>query len=469
MVKKPPPYKATKRTSSSPVSTRLTKCARTEQNDDTIRVTINQTTDGAPTDENLVSQPYPARAVQTPVSWSPIQRPDNTNSAITSPQVPQIWPSTWNQGTQSYATTPQPPQVPWMTTGMTTQSPAYPWRTRQPQWMANQCAYQPNQATPAWHTPLVQWQNAVPNPTAQWQHPALPNPPVTVALTTQQQQGPMPPVPATMTTTMTQQPALTTAQLPNYIPPIMPGAVTAFNQSDLPGKPLDIIISTHVPQSIKNKVWSYNYIDLGVLIDTHNPDEQEQFDLMPDRQTNNIMLKATNKHVNITSFALWNKAFQILIKLTACKWPQLCLPMVQYSHFINKQSGKFPFQQVYTYNKKFCHQMSTNPSFPWNQIDNQLWSRELHGQAIKDKLADSNFCGVCFDYNKGRCNRVSCKFHRCNKCNRSGHPAIQCRSRPTTTGPSTSGTIPNSDTSQPNTPRTAAPRAPQSAAGTTHN
>ena len=53
----------------------------------------------------------------------------------------------------------------------------------------------------------------------------------------------------------------------------MLGAVTAFNQSDLPGKAIDVIISTHVLQSIKNKVWSYIYVDLGALTDTHSPDE----------------------------------------------------------------------------------------------------------------------------------------------------------------------------------------------------
>ena len=187
---------------------------------------------------------------------------------------------------------------------------------------------------------------------------------------------------------------------------------------------------------------------------------------MPDRQTNSITFKVSNKYVNITSFALWNKAFRILIELTACKWPHLCLPMVQYSHFINKQSGKFPFQQVYAYDKKFHHQMSTNPAILWNQIDNQLWSRELHGQAIKDNPADSNFHGICFDYTKGKCTRATCKFpQRCNKCNRCGHPAIQCRSRPT----SKVRTAPNSDTSQPNMPRTTALGAYQPSAGKTHN
>ena len=274
--------------------------------------------------------------------------------------------------------------------GTTAHPPVYPWQMSQPQWVTNQCLPQPNQVTPTWPDHPIVWPNPVNNPAIQWQLPTLPSPPVAVTPATNQQQSQVPqPLPVTTTATESQQP--TPISTSNYIPPIMPGVITAFNQTDLPGKPIDVLISTHVPQSIKNKVLSYSYVDLGVLIDTHNPDKQEQFDLMPDRQTNNITLKASNKHVNITSFTLWNKAFHILIELTTCKWPHLCLPMVHYSHFINKQAGKFPFQQVYAYDKKFHHQMNTNLAIPWNQIDNQLWSRELHGQAIKEKPADSNF------------------------------------------------------------------------------
>ena len=189
----------------------------------------------------------------------------------------------------------------------------------------------------------------------------------------------------TTTSTPVQQQVQIAPQI-NYVPPLMPAAVNTFQQTDLPGKPVDIIISTHVPQSVKNKVWAYSYIDLGALINSYNPDEQEQFDLLPDRQTNNITLWASNKHINITSFALWNKAFRIVIELTACRWPQLCLPMIQYPHFINEQSGKFPFQQVYAYDEKFHHQLVTNPPIPWNQVDNQLWSRELHGRLSKRSL-----------------------------------------------------------------------------------
>lgn len=146
----------------------------------------------------------------------------------------------------------------------------------------------------------------------------------------------------------------------------------------MPGKHTDIIISTHTTLTIKNKVWAHSYVDLGALIDSQTSDDEERFYLVPDCATNNVTFKSNHMHVQITSFAFWTKAFRILTELMACRWPQLCLPILQYSYFINKQAGKFLFQQVYTYDEKFRHQTATNPFTPWNQIDNHLWSRELH-------------------------------------------------------------------------------------------
>ena len=144
----------------------------------------------------------------------------------------------------------------------------------------------------------------------------------------------------------------------------------------MPGKHLNII-SSHVPLSLKNKVWSYVYVDLGTLLEsTTNPDE-EAFNLIPDKHQQNW---PTTKHHNINTFSAWNKAFRVLTELLAFKWPNLCLPLVHYFHLINEQAGKFPFSQVYAYDKYFRHQEVADLLTPWNQIDNQLWSRELHGQ-----------------------------------------------------------------------------------------
>ena len=391
MVKKMPAKKATKRTATSPITTRSAKKAKNDMNDDTIEMTINQPTSAAPADISLVSQLHPVGAAQTTVFWPLILGPGNTTFSIPMQPMAQIWPATWNPAIHSYTAIPQPQLVPCMTTSATASPPVYhqavntsqqvfPWQTPQPMWVPCPTGGLPAlTSAPTWQHPTPQWSQQAQNQPQPWQLPTLPNPPVsvgtdqqqTIAATTQQHQS------SAMTTTTQPQLIQSTNQPINYIPPLLPGVVNAFQQTDLPGKPLNIIISTHVPQSVKNKVWVYNYIDL-----------QEQFNLLPDRQTNNITLRASNNHVNITSFALWNKAFRILTKLVACKWPQLCLPMLQYLHFINEQSGKIPFQQVYAYNKKFCHQLAPSPQILWNQIDNQLQSRELHGQALWDKPGD---------------------------------------------------------------------------------
>ena len=228
------------------------------------------------------------------------------------------------------------------------------------------------------------------------------------------------------------------------------------------------IISSHVPLSIKIKVWSYAYMDLGTLLEsTTNPDEEEEFDLIPDRNTNKIAIRLTTKHHNINTFSPWNKAFRVLTELLAIKWPNLCLPLVQYSHLINEQAGKFPFSQVYAYDKHFRHQVAADLLTPWNQIDKQLWSRELHGQhPTWDKVSSQqqdNFC-VCFDYNKGKCTRTQCRFpHKCSKCARPGHPATNCRRRPT---PATNMTSTTMDTSQIRQARGTTTRPPQPGIGT---
>ena len=141
--------------------------------------------------------------------------------------------------------------------------------------------------------------------------------------------------------------------VPNLIPPVIPGLLSNLQVTNVPGK-LSNLILAHVPLSIKNKVWSYMYINVGSLLDNYsNPDEEKQFNFFPDRVNQKISFKAPNKYAQITSFNAWNKAFHMLIELIAVKWPTLCLPMIQYMHIIHEQAGKFPFTQVYSYDKQF--------------------------------------------------------------------------------------------------------------------
>ena len=62
----------------------------------------------------------------------------------------------------------------------------------------------------------------------------------------------------------------------------MPGILPQFQSTNMPGKQVNIV-SAHVPLSTKNKVWSYTYLDLEILLESiTNPDEEEEFDIFPD-------------------------------------------------------------------------------------------------------------------------------------------------------------------------------------------
>ena len=112
------------------------------------------------------------------------------------------------------------------------------------------------------------------------------------------------------------------------IPAITPGIMPQLQYHNMPGKLLSII-SAHIPLSIKNKVWSYVYMDLGTLLEsTNNPDEEEEYDLVPDHSTNKIAFRPTTKHHNINIFSAWTKTFCVLTELLALKWTNLCLPLI---------------------------------------------------------------------------------------------------------------------------------------------
>ena len=132
------------------------------------------------------------------------------------------------------------------------------------------------------------------------------------------------------------------------------------------------------------------------------------------------------------------------------KYPNRYMPLLQYSGLLNNLSNKFPFDQVYAYDKEFRADLQWNQDKPWNVIDNQLWSMCLHGNHTLPHQGNPkqyNFKKTsrpstgqqrgnsetsykhCFDYNRGGCNRPSCVFpHICGKCGSTSHTISYCRS-----------------------------------------
>ena len=133
------------------------------------------------------------------------------------------------------------------------------------------------------------------------------------------------------------------------------------------------------------------------------------------------------------------------------KYPDRSIKLLQYSGHLNNLVGKFPFDQVYAYDKEFRADLEWFPDKPWDQIDQQLWSLTLHGiytmphqgnpqqcqfrkqqlqqqgwKASQTKAPDNQYRN-CFDHNRGGCSRPSCIFpHICGRCGSPAHTTPFC-------------------------------------------
>ena len=179
--------------------------------------------------------------------------------------------------------------------------------------------------------------------------------------------------------------------------------------------------------SIKKCIWVGQFIDVAYLLETQPvPEDSKSYKFVCSNSANlnRLSLTASKPKGKIDSYAAWNKAFRVYIELVALKWPDQFLPMVQYSTDINNNADKFPFSTMYNYDIKFHLRRQADPSLPWNEIDNRLWSKCFARGTRKSNFSSANFCPssihsyqnikTCRDFNNGTCTRSICKFqHRC--------------------------------------------------------
>ena len=152
-------------------------------------------------------------------------------------------------------------------------------------------------------------------------------------------------------------------------------ALQLLSPWDTPGKCHLLILARHVKDKVKRKIWANNYVDFSDLLDKDKDDQP----LHVTQSNNGLLTFKKTKTNKVDGWATWNKAFHIFIEIYCLKFPSKCINLVQYSGILNNLVGKFPFTQVYNYDKDFHQQMEEQPEMPWHRIDQQLWSTFLHG------------------------------------------------------------------------------------------
>ena len=217
--------------------------------------------------------------------------------------------------------------------------------------------------------------------------------------------------------------------------------VNALTVSAVPGIKGQLYLSLHVANSFKKCIWVGQFIDLAYLLETQLvPEDSKSYEFACPNSANpnRLSLTASKPRDKVDFYTAWNKAFRVYIEIVAFKWPDQCLPMVQYSADINDNAGKFPFSTIYNYDIKFRLRCQANPTPPWNEIDNRLWSKCFAGGARDSNFSSATFLRstnatsqdnkTCRDFNNGTCTQSICKFqHKCSKCFTAGHSQRQRR------------------------------------------
>ena len=142
------------------------------------------------------------------------------------------------------------------------------------------------------------------------------------------------------------------------------------------GKQHKVLLARHVPINLHRQVWADIYIDLALMLEKDHFAEQP---LQFVNKNGKVTLSTAPSSVKIETWALWNKAFRMFTEIYCLKYPNKCMELLQYSGLLNNLAGKFPFSQVYMYDKEFHLELQQLPSTPWNVINTQLWSQCLYG------------------------------------------------------------------------------------------
>ena len=224
-------------------------------------------------------------------------------------------------------------------------------------------------------------------------------------------------------------------------------ALDLITQPPTQGRNFTCLLSKHVPDNIKRRIWANRVVDFAFLVHPEQFDD-DTYEFVCSGNNNTLSLCKPKPKNKIDGWITWNRALRAFTEIYCMKYPNRCMPLLQYSGLLNNLSSKFPFDQVYAYDKEFRADLQWNPDKPWNVIDNQLWSMCLHGihtlphqgnpkqynfkktnrpsTGQQRGNSESNF-KHCFDYNRGGCNRPSCVFpHICGKCGSTSHTIPYC-------------------------------------------
>ena len=200
--------------------------------------------------------------------------------------------------------------------------------------------------------------------------------------------------------------------------------ISALSFLTAQGKLPEPLLSMHVSASIKKRIWAGQSVNLAYLLETQLvPDDNKAYKFScSNSNTNKLSLTTAKPKAKVDSYNSWNKAFRVLTETVSLKWPDQCLPMVQYAAEISDHIGKFTFAATYNYDIKFRLKKQMKLALKLNEINNSLWTKCFSGSgrdgyhpsapsSTAFKKNDRTDHKTCHDFSFSRCTRSTTDSH----------------------------------------------------------
>ncbi|XP_062590953.1 uncharacterized protein LOC134252480 [Saccostrea cucullata] len=192
-----------------------------------------------------------------------------------------------------------------------------------------------------------------------------------------------------------------------------------------------IPLGATVPNKIKSKIWSNEFIDLRSLL-THQEEDPVTLLITPGV----INLQHSQKSKTPLSINQWTDAFLVFTCIVIQQKPTEAPHLLKYMSFIRELQKLHGDSAWRSYDESF-RKLRETVDLPWQKPVEELRGKSLavstkqsNGQPFRGKQV-GRIGGVrfCFAYNQGnKCKSTPCPFtHICQAC-RGNHPKIKCKS-----------------------------------------
>ncbi|XP_038073487.1 uncharacterized protein LOC119741700 [Patiria miniata] len=232
------------------------------------------------------------------------------------------------------------------------------------------------------------------------------------------------------------------APLVNNLPGIAIDGVSG-NPKPIPRVQSTSLIGGHVSQSLKDKIWRNEYVDMSLLfadsasevLARSNKAEEVALVIENDKMFLRSNQVKTSRQKKMDTWDKWVSAFHTFMAIYLVKFPSRVNELLKYTEIVRTASVQFPGRSWRLYDEQFRLRLEAQPHKSWGELDVELWLTVASYEAAPaafggaPRAAPHTVTRLCFAFNSPNgCKFVNCKYqHKCAACGRHGHGSPTCR------------------------------------------